>query len=345
MTLFQVNVLNIGLMIASLGVALVLPFELFLFSYAVLGPLHYLTEISWLHDRTYFLARRSQAVPLVALTLLIALTSGMFFELGTDSFSTAVLSWGPEFRFGALALAGVFVLTHSARTLRIGAAATAVAVVAAHYANEASKAADSSGAFYSAYDLFFLLLLTTIIHVYVFTGAFVVLGALRSRSVSGFVSLGVFVACSVACFLVPVREISTLSDSAREAYDVSATMLNLVMARAVDVDGMRTADHVFSTPLGVMTARLIAYAYTYHYLNWFSKTSVIKWHDVPRARLASVVAIWLGSLGLYAWDFVTGLSLLFFLSMLHVLLEFPLNWRSFMDIGSELRARVSPARG
>ena len=31
-----------------------MPFETFLFAYAFLGPLHYLTEISWLHDRQYF---------------------------------------------------------------------------------------------------------------------------------------------------------------------------------------------------------------------------------------------------------------------------------------------------
>ena len=35
--------------------AFFLPFEVFLFAYAFLGPLHYLTEISWLHDRNIFL--------------------------------------------------------------------------------------------------------------------------------------------------------------------------------------------------------------------------------------------------------------------------------------------------
>ena len=34
--------------------AFIMPFEVFLFAYAVMGPLHYLTEISWLHDRQYF---------------------------------------------------------------------------------------------------------------------------------------------------------------------------------------------------------------------------------------------------------------------------------------------------
>ena len=51
MTTSQVNYLNIGLMIVSAIAAFILPFELFLFAYAVLGPLHYLTESSWLQDR------------------------------------------------------------------------------------------------------------------------------------------------------------------------------------------------------------------------------------------------------------------------------------------------------
>ena len=41
-------------MFLALVLALKIPFELFLFSYAVLGPLHYLTEINWLKERNYF---------------------------------------------------------------------------------------------------------------------------------------------------------------------------------------------------------------------------------------------------------------------------------------------------
>src|SRR5258707_10940721 len=80
-TTAQVNYLNIGLMIVSCVLAFISPFELFLFAYAVLGPLHYLTEISWLHDRKYFIeakrardkkARRAWLV-LVAATLAVIL--------------------------------------------------------------------------------------------------------------------------------------------------------------------------------------------------------------------------------------------------------------------------------
>ncbi|SVE46858.1 uncharacterized protein METZ01_LOCUS499712, partial [marine metagenome] len=71
-TLDQVNYLNTGLMLLAAGVALVLPFELFLFAYAILGPAHYLTQISWLHDHQYFTTGKYDFVLLVLLTLPIA---------------------------------------------------------------------------------------------------------------------------------------------------------------------------------------------------------------------------------------------------------------------------------
>jgi hypothetical protein len=37
-------------MLLSLGLAICLSFEVFLFSYAMLGPLHYLTAFNWLHE-------------------------------------------------------------------------------------------------------------------------------------------------------------------------------------------------------------------------------------------------------------------------------------------------------
>jgi 4-hydroxybenzoate polyprenyltransferase len=45
---------NLLLLTFAFAVAYIIPFELLLLSYAFLGPLHYLTEISWLHDRKYF---------------------------------------------------------------------------------------------------------------------------------------------------------------------------------------------------------------------------------------------------------------------------------------------------
>ncbi len=70
----SVEQLNVVLMVVSCLAAFAAPFQLFLFVYAVLGPLHYLTEISWLHDRDYFAPRpkaRRWWLGLVAMAMLV----------------------------------------------------------------------------------------------------------------------------------------------------------------------------------------------------------------------------------------------------------------------------------
>jgi hypothetical protein len=47
--------------------------------------------------------------------------------------------------------------------------------------------------------------------------------------------------------------------------------------------------------------------------------------------------LWLASIGLYAYDYSVGLKWLFFLSFTHVLLEFPLNHVTFINIGREVK--------
>src|ERR1700741_4083291 len=71
-----INYINIGLMLLSLAAAYILPFELFLFSYAVLGPLHYLTEISWLDNKSYFIKSKSDIWLFILLVVFI--TIGLF---------------------------------------------------------------------------------------------------------------------------------------------------------------------------------------------------------------------------------------------------------------------------
>src|SRR5436190_22678250 len=70
-----IDLANIALMIISCVAAFVVPFELFLFSYAVLGPLHYLTEIGWLHKRDYFATGKKDYYWLVTLCVLLTILS------------------------------------------------------------------------------------------------------------------------------------------------------------------------------------------------------------------------------------------------------------------------------
>jgi hypothetical protein len=87
--------------------------------------------------------------------------------------------------------------------------------------------------------------------------------------------------------------------------------------------------------------RFIAFAYSYHYLNWFSKTKIIHWNDISRVRLNVIIVLWIASVALYIFNYQDGLIALYFLSLLHVLLEFPLNHRSIVGIYEEVSKLVA----
>jgi hypothetical protein len=93
---------------------------------------------------------------------------------------------------------------------------------------------------------------------------------------------------------------------------------------------------LYQSPAAWAMMGFIAFAYTYHYLNWFSKTSIIQWHNIPRRRFVAILVLWAASIACYLCSYQMGLRWLYFLSMSHVLLEFPLNHLSFMTIGKEL---------
>jgi hypothetical protein len=183
-------------------------------------------------------------------------------------------------------------------------------------------------------------LIVTIGHVLVFTGAFVLYGALKGRSVSGVISLLVFLTCAASFFfLIPPGQ--QPGDYVRQSY-WSFGALNVELIRLFRL-GLGTPDEVFDSQGGLVVMRLIAFAYTYHYLNWFSKTSIIRWHRVPPRRRVFMGTVWLAALAIYARNFAIGIAALHFLSLLHVLLEFPLDYVTFAGIGRELAALALPA--
>ncbi len=53
-----------------------------------------------------------------------------------------------------------------------------------------------------------------------------------------------------------------------------------------------TIEDAVLTPLGLRISRFLAFAYTYHYLNWFSKTSAIGWHRLKSAPLLKILGLW-----------------------------------------------------
>jgi hypothetical protein len=309
-----VNWLNVALMIVSLAAAIAAPFHVFLLAYAVLGPLHYLTEISWLHDRDYFTRRRIPRrwwLALVSVTTLVL----AYGYVSSDLLQRPV---APTFEIGLVYL--VFGAGAVAVYARSGLRAIGVVLVLG------IAIVLFSGLRTYAVAAFFLV---TIIHVFAFTGAFILYGALKTRSRAAVLSLCVFAACAIAAATVRAP-FAIPGDRVRQLYG-GFEQLNLELLRLFG-----QPLNVYGSP-AVAVMRVIAFAYLYHYLNWFSKTSIIRWHEVRSSRAVAILAIWVGGGLVYLHDFRIGFAVFYVLSMLHVLLEFPLNHQTFVFIWRSLR--------
>jgi hypothetical protein len=93
----------------------------------------------------------------------------------------------------------------------------------------------------------------------------------------------------------------------------------------------------FFSIIDIKIQMFISFAYTYHYLNWFSKTTIIGWHKkLTQKRSIFIILLWIASIALYFYDYLIGLTVLLFLSLLHVFMEFPLNIISIKSIGKSI---------
>ena len=319
-----IDLANIALMIISCAAAYLLPFELFLFSYAVLGPLHYLTEISWLHKRDYFTTGRRDYF--VFIPIAIVITFLMLFEANSDGsrWSTNLIFICFVGAFGMVFLRGWI------EKLILFCAAFLLGLLLSNY---------------QGFQLMFGMYLPTLVHVFIFTGLFIIYGALKNKSPTGAASVVVFVLCGASFFLYrPIMNWYHVSDLTMQNIRVvkfDYLVYSLMGMLHMDIKTYHTVEQmIFRSVPGQSVMRFIAFAYTYHYLNWFSKTSIIKWHKVPRPWLALVLVAWVASIALYAVDYMLGLEMLFLLSMLHVFFEFPLNYRSVVGIAEELGLKI-----
>lgn len=339
----RINYLNIGLMVLSAGFAWVWPFETFLFAYTLLGPLHYLTEISWLHERGYYTNGKNDYLYLIAAALLLTVTS-LDLIPGIPKY---LPPWSAFAAFSA-ALAFVILKTPMARW-------TMVVLLAA-----AGWLIGPAPWFFILFGVF----LTTLIHVFLFTGLFILAGALKGRSLSGFLSLGVFVLIALSFIFIHLGHagyqvgnyVADNYGTVREDGSLSSPFLavNFYFSKIFGLSGFPTSvasikdfawamnGYLYHHPVSLSLMSFIAFAYLYHYFNWFSKTSIIGWHQVSKVRLAVIGAIWSLSVGLYAFNYGVGLRWLLFLSLAHVLLEFPLNHRTLIQVAKELGGRMKP---
>ncbi len=219
----RIDLVNIALMIISCVAAFVVPFELFLFSYAVLGPLHYLTEIGWLHKRDYFANGKKDYRWLVALCILLTslsiISTYRDLDLIQPGFASLIETFGQSvFDTITVMIFLSFVLALSMVLFRD----TLYKILFFAVALILGAAFSKSSPFIFPFGIF----LPTLIHVFVFTGLFILYGALKSKSKTGIASLLVFAGCAVSFFtLHPKFQFYSITSYAEKALVESGFVL------------------------------------------------------------------------------------------------------------------------
>jgi hypothetical protein len=275
----RLNYLNVAAMLLASGLAIVMPFELVLLSYAILGPAHYLTEISWLSGKQFFTLKKYDYLTIVAVAGICLIFRLPFAKLVYYTFGLSfILQSINSNRVRALA----FIFLVAAGNLLLGN---------------------------NFWRTIFGVYLPTLIHVF--------------------------------CFLLCPALLCVLFTSVNTSPTLWAMSNYGHFGRLNKISLRDQSLSIFTDRGSIILTRVIAFAYTYHYINWFTKTEMIGWHRISIPRAVIIGTIWIGSVALYFYDYRLGLSWLFTLSLSHVILEFPLNQRSFVGIGRELKRRVA----
>jgi hypothetical protein len=319
-----IDYINIGLLIISFIAAIYLPFELFLFSYAFLGPLHYLTEINWLDDKKYFIKSKSQILRIfIALAAIIAIYPIIkYIDYNNDILDFMSPKKHIILLVGFMFSISLIFFTKTKQLILAIVFSVLFSVLCSYYV---PKVVLALGVF-----------LPTLIHVYVFTLLFMIYGQLKERSKPGVICITLLIIAPLIIAFLDIKPTAYLiSDFTKNTYTGSGFLsLNTSIANILgDIDN---GNFSLISSIGLKIQIFIAFAYTYHYLNWFSKTSIIGWKSsLTSKRMKYIIVLWLCAISLYLYDYVTGLIALFFLSLLHVVLEFPLNVTTIKDIGLE----------
>jgi hypothetical protein len=298
-----VDATHVGLMLAALGLTYLVPIELLLLSYVVLGPAHYATEISWLHDRKYFLPQRGIAVALAFVAIIAALIDNA--------------SWFGFVMWGAFVVCALVAATTTAMQgmVLIMVAIGLTAAMAMHGASLAVMG----------------VLLPTLIHVSLFTLVFMALGAYRSGAKSQWMLVGLYLAAIALILIAPPSGRTLIPAFAKAGHDYFANV-GPALGRLLGVPGLRLESRLSS---------LLAFVYTYHYINWFIKAEVIRWNQMSKGRLAIVGAASAASTALYFYDYAFGFTVLLALSLAHIVLEFPLNSLALRQLGAAVGMSVT----
>lgn len=323
----QSDLYNTLAIVISLTLAFSIPFELFLFSYAFLGPLHYLTEINWLEKNDYFIPYKKTIYGFYALAFLLSVPAFFYVIQPYFELTDAQQNWMHQFgkNSGLYGLLFILLFAFSLTLFRSVKKIIVFNLVLVLPLVGLLPEFD----FISTAVIYFL---PTLIHVYVFTALFMLAGYFKNKSKLGLINLILISTVPLLILFSSVISQEYIPSLYTQQSMQASKMLHL-NAKLFDLLKMDSTAFTPLAPLAIKIQIFVAFAYTYHYLNWFAKTAVIGWSKIINTKKwIVIILLWLISIIIYALDFKTGIHLLFFMSMLHVILEFPLNFRTIISL-------------
>ncbi|MCO4764273.1 MAG: hypothetical protein KC502_22365 [Myxococcales bacterium] len=327
-TVRRADTVNLAAQVVSLALAWHWPLATLLVSFAVLGPLHYLTELRWLHAHGWGVTKPK---PWIWVLAGLALAFSLPFLLALPWLRPLVAAFSP-----GRGIAPVFGWING---LLLIALVTCAALVATEnkwlrwlafgcgcglaFALQGRPTANLWLGFY----------LPSLVHVFGFTSVFVWVGARRSGHPLGWCNGILLLAIPVLIALLPLNPADYAFDSAWRAPFV-ANSFHLLPARLGESLGVGPERaFYFDDAVSLRLQIFVTFAYLHHYLNWFAKTEVIGWHrGMRRSTLALMLVIWVVCVATYVWDYRVGFAVSMSLSTLHLVLEFPVDFRAMRSL-------------
>lgn len=329
----KVEWINIGLMILCALGARLFPYELLVGSFLILGPAHYLTQISWMRDRNYFVASKQVGpwgwlLPFGFLWLsalgVVSSPIGSIFVFGLLCCLWVGYCWAcldPKSKTSTVVIKTISLLI-------ISFIPTFIIIIF----NLPTKFPN-----WWIFGLPFLLgvLLPTFLHVFAFSAAFMLSGYRKSKEPASMASFALLIGGVITLIFWPMNP-QPLPEALRPTLDFFRPLIEL-LSQTGEIFGpfkFGSATEEYLMAFSSQIASVLAFIYTYHYLNWFSKVEILRWNKMDRPRFVGVVACYAGVLTLMAFSFGTGLVLAIYLANVHMLLEIPLDMRVILGLFS-----------
>lgn len=307
-----IGVINLLLIAFSFLISFLYPISTFILAYAILGPLHYLTQLNWLSKKEFFSKNG-------LLKYAILILSGMATLIYLAEFKSVVnIDW----YLGRTFIASIVII------------AVLVTIIGLSKSDLKKKVIFLAPviliAFLLSSNTYYLIIIgvlfVSVIHVYLFTLLHMLSGFAKKRVTLDLVNSIVMIVVPIIIYFNPVSQYSPGEEYFSNNQFISGLANNISYLLGYRSDSI-------STVVFLKLVWFIAFAYLYHYLNWFSKTKIIHWDDgLTKKKTIVICSISLIFSCVYLLGFEIGLIATLFLSYLHVFAELPINYISIKNI-------------